>query len=257
MKSRLRRVIVLAATGVALLAGACGGIDTPDPRPPVFAAAPWEGPERLLYELKQRDYVYGRCTLETVPEVEPGVTQLNRLCQGVEDEQFRDDATVLVDSRTLAPLSAQRINTNMETGERVTRTADYPREGGVIAFQVVQDNGKTNRATREMPEPTEAVPIAAVYEDEALFWLVRGLPLADGYEAEYTTASTMTVRVFNVEVAVEGREQVTVPAGTFEAWNVRIKTSAATNRLWVEVAPPRRIVKANIEFLTYELVETE
>lgn len=255
--SRPQLAFLLAFAGLALVAAACGSVDTPDPRPPAFAAAPWTGPERLHYELKQRDYVYGRCTLETTPGVEPGVTQLTRLCQGVEDEQFRDDATVLVDSDTLQPFSAQRVNTNTETGERVTRTAEYSSGEGQIIFEVVQDDGKTNRATREMPAPTEAVPATAVYEDEALFWLVRGLPLADGYETEYTTASTMTVRVFNVEVAVEGREQVTVPAGTFEAWKVRIKTSAATNRLWVEVAPPRHIVKANIEFLTYELIETE
>lgn len=256
MKRIAGRLAVAAASAV-LLASACGGIDTPDARPPVFAAAPWDGVERFTYELKQREYVYGRCTLETIPEVEPGITQLNRLCQGVADEEFRDDATVFVDSQTLEPISAQRVNTNTETGERVTRTAEYGNEEGIITFQVIQDDGKTNRATREMPEPTEAVPAVAVYEDEALFWLIRGLPLTEGYATEYTTASTMTVRVFNVEVAVEGRETVTVPAGTFDAWNVRIKTSAATNRLWVEAAAPHRIVKANIEFLTYELVETE
>lgn len=242
---------------LAIAVGACGGVGTPDPRPPVFQGPPWDGTEQLHYELKQRDYVYGRCTLETHPGAEPGATRLERLCQGVEDEQFRDDAAVLVDAQTLEPITSQRVNANIESGERITRTADYVREAGIIHFESVQDDGKTNTATRDVPEPTADVPVPAVYEDETLFWLVRGLPLADGFEVEYTTASTMTVRVFNVDVAVEGRERVTVSAGTFDAWKVRIQTSAATNRLWVETDGPRRVVKADIERLTYELVGSE
>jgi hypothetical protein len=50
---------------------------------------------------------------------------------------------------------------------------------------------------------------------------------------------------------------VTVPAGSFETWRVSIQTASITQRIWVEVAAPHRMIKARIERDTYELTSFE
>ena len=61
----------------------------------------------------------------------------------------------------------------------------------------------------------------------------------------------------NTNFTVEKRETVTVPAGTFETWAVSIRTSSITQRVWVEVDAPHRMIKARIERDTYELTRFE
>ena len=40
--------------------------------------------------------------------------------------------------------------------------------------------------SRDLPEPTEEWPTPGWYDDESLFWLVRGVELREDYEDHYT-----------------------------------------------------------------------
>ena len=101
-----------------------------------------------------------------------------------------------------------------------------------------------------MPEP-------AWYDDEELLWLVRGIPLREGFEGSFTNVNASTGRVFSAEVTVDEQEVVEVPAGTFQAWKVRIVTSTVTQLIWLDTEAPHRVVRARIERLTYELTGIE
>ena len=50
--------------------------------------------------------------------------------------------------------------------------------------------------------------------------VVATLPLADGYRTSFRNLDVQTMKVKVVHLAVSGSEQVTVPAGTFDAWKV-------------------------------------
>ena len=96
-------------------------------------------------------------------------------------------------------------------------------------------------------KPSETSPDPGYYDDESLLWLVRGMDLREGYEATYQNVNAGTGGTFPVDLKVEGQETVTVPAGEFTAWKVRIRTASVTQFVWVEASGSRRLVKARIE----------
>ena len=251
---------VLALAG-ATLAG-CGS-EPLEAHPAIFENAPWSGPERLHYNLVQRDNLEGTCVLETEPEVAPGVTEVRRFCRDAEEGRYEDNGSARVDSATLRPISSLRIVLDQEEGNSRHFATTYLPAEGVVRFDSKQfeageeEPGESLSAERELPEPTGEAPEPAWYDDEELLWLVRGIPLREGFTGAFTNVNASTGRVFSADVTVEEQELVEVPAGTFVTWKVRIQTSTVTQLIWVEADAPHRVVRARIERLTYELVVIE
>ncbi len=256
----MRLWLSLAALSLAIAGLAACGSEPLEAHAPIFAEARWTGPERLTYNLRQRDELQGSCVLETHPaEASPGITELRRLCTDAETGRYHDNGFAWVDAETLRPVSALRVVSDLLEGERRFATTYLPER--LVRFELHEyDTGDEEprelTVERDLPEPTEAVPEPGWYDDEELLWLVRGLPLREDFAGMFTNVNASTGRVFAAEVTVEERERVEVPAGTFEAWKIRI-TSTVTNFYWVESESPYRVVKANIERLTYELTAVE
>ncbi len=252
---------LLAVAAVGLLS-ACGSEEL-ETHAPIVAEAAWNGPERLQYDLLQRDDLEGTCVLETEPGIEPGVTEVRRLCRDAAEGRYEDNGYVRLDSATLRPITARRVNSDLQEGtSRHFETTYLPAEGRVQfvskQFEAGEDApSKQLSATRDLPAATDNVPEPAWYDDEELLWLVRSIPLREGFEGNFTNVNASTGRVFGAEVTVEEAESVEVPAGAFTTWKVRIATSTITNIIWVEQAAPHRVIRAQIERLTYELTATE
>ena len=251
---------VLALGGAALVA--CGS-EPLESHPPIFGEAPWSGSERLHYNLLEREDLQGTCVLETEPGVAVGVTELRRLCRDAGEGRYEDNGSARVDSATLQPISSLRVVLDLEEGEARHFATTYAPNEGLVRFHSKQFEGggeepsDSLEAERELPEPTEDVPEPAWYDDEELLWLMRGIPLEEGFEASFTNVNASTGRVFAADVFVEELEVVEVPAGTFQAWKVRIQTSTVTQLIWVEQELPHRVIRARIERLTYELTAIE
>ncbi len=254
----MRRCAGLAALALAAAIAlvACGSAPL-EAHAPIFTEAPWSGAERLQYNLMQRDNLEGICVLETDPEVAPGVTEMRRLCRNAEESRYEDNGRVRVESATLRPISSLRVVQDLEGDARHFETTYAPQEGLVRFRSTEYEDGaeepsETVTAERELPKATAETPAPAWYDDETLLWLVRGVPLREGYEGSFTNVNARS-SVFSAEVKVEEREDVEVPAGTFVTWKIQIKTSTVTQLIWVEDAAPHRIIRARIERLTYEL----
>jgi len=102
----------------------------------------------------------------------------------------------------------------IEIGDRHTDSARFDRENGRATIRIVR---KGNKDEKTYPLDPTAQDFAS-----ALLWL-RTQPLAaDGrYEIPvFTTKGT-----FILQATVVGRETVTVPAGTFDAWKVQVRTA--------------------------------
>ncbi|GBD23638.1 hypothetical protein HRbin29_01307 [bacterium HR29] len=225
---------------------ACGGGTTPTSK--IFRAPPWNGPETYRYQLVQREHLYGYCELKTLPDAEPGKTKLERRCY--DEEGFRDDGSALVDSATLQPFASTRVNFDPRRNRTATRTAVYGPEEVTLTLDL---DGELRTATRKLPKPDEASPDPGWYDDESMLWLVRGIPLEEGWKGAYHNVSVGTAQVAVAEVTVLRKTRVTVPAGAFDAWEVLVRSSI-TNRIWVNASAPHQIVKAQIEQITYELL---
>lgn len=71
------------------------------------------------------------------------------------------------------------------------------------------------------------------------------LPLKEGYEATFRNLNVQQQKVALKRVRVVGSEQVTVPAGTFDAWQVEVASAEGepgTQTLWVD-KESRKVVK--------------
>ncbi|MGL4651773.1 MAG: hypothetical protein ACRC1H_20360, partial [Caldilineaceae bacterium] len=80
-------------------------------------------------------------------------------------------------------------------------------------------------------------------DQRTLPFLVRALPLAEGYATRLNTFLPLTGTLDRYSIAVVGRETVEVPAGAFDAWRVRLDTGSVVSHIWVGVEAPFPIVK--------------
>jgi dienelactone hydrolase len=118
---------------------------------------------------------------------------------------------------------------------------------GPMKYEVAFAGGK---ATGAMTVGGAAQPIAAevggeLFADGAGASQVLGaLPLADGYETAVRNFDLGTGKAKVLSVKVEGKEQVTVPAGTFTAWKVRLEDpdGGGERRVWIDAAS-RQVVR--------------
>ena len=68
--------------------------------------------------------------------------------------------------------------------------------------------------------------------------VIATLPLAEGYAATYRNLDARTLQTKAMELKVVGSEQVTVPAGTFEAFKVELSgTDGGKATLWIAKSP--------------------
>jgi dipeptidyl aminopeptidase/acylaminoacyl peptidase len=73
--------------------------------------------------------------------------------------------------------------------------------------------------------------------------IIAALPLADGYQATFRNFDPQRQQVRTVELTVAGSESVTVPAGTFDAFKVQLKSSSGeTATQWI-AKDSRKVVR--------------
>lgn len=256
MRIRLNNFALAGLTGLAVLGVACGSGEDP-PTSKIFTTVSWDDSERATYDLLDEGReLYGVCILET--SVEGETTELSRLCTDSLGEGNRDDGMAVVDSETLQPISSQRVLVNTDTGTRTEFTGEYLIDSVVLSHQrsdlATPEEVEDERSTpRDLPTPDEESPDPGYYDDESLFWLVRGIPLEEGWEGAYHNVNLGTAGISVAEVLVEEQETIAVPAGEFETWRIRLRTASITQRLWVEVDAPHRLIRADIERARYEL----
>ena len=251
----IRRVALLAAAGLAVSLAACGG-ESERSISKVFTGPPWTEDENYTYQLTrvEDDEPYGECQLHTRLNQDGANTRLEFLCS---DGENRDDGTALVDGETLVPLSSNRTQVRPEKNDRVSFDATY--EPPIVKF-ASDENGKKRATQRDLPEPDDTNPEPGYYDDVSLLWLVRAITLEEGYEGAFQNVAPGTGQTFRVDLRVDRQETVTVPAGEFQVWRVRLRTASLTNLYWIEVAEPHRLIRARIpgvQDLYYELLPND
>lgn len=250
--NRSPRTILFAAVAGAtvVLAAACAGGDDDGPTTRVFDAPPWSGEEAYSYQLSMRgEDDAGTCDMKTEPEFEAGKTRLSLLCH---KDPFRDERVSVVESATLRPITSERL-VEPKAGE-VTRSVTTYRDTDVL-FEVSDDDGEHD-TTRDLPKATEDNPDPGWYDDDTLMWLVRGIPLRNGFEGTYAhVINAGQPRVLRVQVEVEGTESITIGGRDVETWKVRVHKDNTNYRFWIEMDGSHRVLQARIEDTTFEMID--
>jgi len=139
-----------------------------------------------------------------------------------------DTIDVYVDAKTLKPISSTRMIEN-----------DNPDDEDLIEVSYAEDGATVRVGGRQsglsVPEHS--------YDNDSSLFLWRTLPFAQGYESSYTTIITNRRSRQQVVLRVTGKESVTVPAGTFDAWRLEITTSNARQLAWFSADAARVLLR--------------
>ncbi len=201
-------------------------------QPLVFGAVPWAVGERSTYRVTDiNDNFAG----SMVYEIDAGgevVGDDGWTIRRLLDTQGDTEAlSVEVRARGLRP-SFSSLD-RLENGLRQTVTAEY--DGSQVDLRIV---GEPRLDTYERVQI-----ISSALDDRTLPMLIRALPLAPGYATRLDTFRPVTGNQTSVILSVRGEEMVDVPAGSFEAWRVRLDFGEVEQELWVSQTAPYPVVR--------------
>ena len=230
--------LALVAAALVVLAGACAEeeVATQD----VVSVIPWPDTETTRYILRERedgDEERGRGTISVQRDGDD-----YRLGLRFEEGSNSDESTVLVDAETLKPLSVRREI----VGPDETTVLEGRYEGDLVRI-----TARTDGRERSNPLRLEE----HYYDNESSLFLWRTLRFEEGYSASYRAVIVNRRNQQVVTVEVVGRESVTVPAGTFQAWRVEVRSGGVEQVAWYADTATRPLVKYDNSELLFLLTE--
>ncbi len=219
---RLAPLLVIAA----LLGVACTQQDdavTQD----VVANVPWPDEERAEYVLLDRDNreVRGRGVLSVTRHGDQFALGLR-----FEGEGDTDESEVIVNAETLKPVSSHREVSREDT----TIDAEYNDAEGIVTITETKEEGE-----RGVPLRLED----HYYDNDSSLFVWRSVSFAGGYEARYHSVLAANSRQVVLSLRVVGKEEVVVPAGTFDAWRLEVRFGEAKQTAWYADTPERPLVQ--------------
>lgn len=234
----LRGGLALVAGALVAIAAACAGEEavTQD----VVSVIPWPDTETTRYVLREREgggEEKGRGALSVQRDGDR-----YRLGLRFEDDANSDESSVLVDGETLKPLSMRReIIVPDETTVLEGRYEDE-----VVRITARSDGGERSNPLRLKEH---------YYDNESSLFLWRTLRFEEGYRASYHAVMVNRRKQQVVKVEVVGRESVTVPAGTFQAWRVEVRSGGVEQVAWYADTATRPLVKYDNSEMLFLLTE--
>jgi hypothetical protein len=237
----MRRLLCCLALGALALAAACAYADQIETQD-VVSVVPWPDQERAEYRILDRKTE--EQTLEGALFVERDGDRytLNLSFSG---EPGTDESTVVVDATTLKPISVRR---EQHADEVRIVDGEYDATEGVL--QITDRSGGDERA----------VPLRLkdhYYDNESSLFIWRTLPFADEYVASYYTVLASQNTQLVVTLHARGKEEVTVPAGTFQCWKLEVETDNRLQVVWIADTPERPVVRYDNSRQIFELTSYE
>ncbi len=245
---------------LALASWACsGGSSTLSDSGPVLSEIPWTVPETARYRVLNGDDVIGSAQLSIEGSAAaPALASppAASLAAGsllytqrfdFPGQNIKDSASVVADSDSLRP----RAVTRRIDGPEGPRTCDARYESGKVTVQ--------QQANKDQRTDTVDVPKVS-YDTWTDLFLWRTLAFAPGFKVNYQgvlTCSLAKPDVIPVVLEVTAREQVTVPAGTFDAWRLEIGSGGKTQKAWFTADEKRMLVRYDNSELVFELEPLE
>jgi hypothetical protein len=207
----LRSPLALAA---ALLASA--GPPSPLLAPPPAGAAPFSPGEQIDMEV---EYLHVRAGVARFVVGKPEGAVWPIICQGRTDGLGRllDIREHFVSYWDAGARASRGSDLNaVEVGDRHTDRARFDRERGKAVVQVLR-KGRLQESTKDVPRDVH--DLASALLD------LRLRPLAAG--ARFELPVLHGTHTFVLRAEVEGKENVSTPAGRFEAWRVKVRLGFA------------------------------
>jgi hypothetical protein len=140
-----------------------------------------------------------------------------------------DVASTLVHPDTLRPRLTSRAIEDADSKH------EYRATYGLDSRTVELERDEEAPRTLNLPEHA--------YDNESSLWLWRALPLDEDFNGRYQSVNAVERSRQDVDLAVTGRQQIDVPAGTFDTWRLQVRNGRATRIAWVNIEAPHEIVQ--------------
>lgn len=228
--------------GTALLLTLLAACGAPAPQPLIFGAAPWSDGEASVYRVTDVNGAYAGTARYDLTRLDEATWNLRRetSAQGTQE-------IVVVDMSVgeYRPSLATMVRIDSRGTEQVRTTYS----GSEANLELTSKQNITTYQRVSIPSDAR--------DQRSLVMLVRALPLAADYATRLNSFLPIVPVLDRVTLSVRGQEEVQVPAGTFEAWKVRLDTGDSETLLWVGVDAPHPVVKYvdGRNRGTYELLE--
>ncbi len=221
----MRTAFVLLA--FVLLGASCataGKLETQD----IFSSIPWPDEERAEYVLLAGNgEEVGTGALSATRR--DGQFELSLRFEGQGDV---DETTVVVDATTMKPISVERERSG---GDPESFRAVFDTDEDIVEITEIDAGGAETLLPLRLKEH--------YYDNESSIFLWRTITFEEGYEASYHSVLANFRAINVVTVSVVGKEEVTVPAGTYQAWRVEIRSGGRDQVAWFTETPDHLLVQ--------------
>ena len=236
----MRAALRIATLSLAALTlAACSSETTTLSGEAIVSDIPWRETEELQYRLMDGDTLKGSGVLSIEPQA--GAFSFR---QKYASDQFSDEIVVVADGKTMQPISVERLLAGPD-GER--RWAVNYGPGSARVIQRTQNDQRDDRVS---------VP-GRSYDSWTDVFLWRTIDFREGYHATYTDVLSATLaepEVISQKLKVTGKEEVTVPAGVFDAWRLEIHAPDGDQVAWYADTDERPLVRYDNGTLVFELL---
>lgn len=209
---------------------------------------PWEVPETTQYRVLDKDDDNEEVgTLEmSISETGQGQLLLRQFYDFPE-AGFTNLAEVVVDADELEP-SSSRFRIDGPDG-----VLDCQASYGDTSVSV-QRVGEDGERTDNLDVPQIA------YDSWADLFLWRTIPFTPGLDLDYTDVLSCTLdrtQRLGITLEVQDREEIMVPAGTFETWPLEVKSGGQSQKAWYSTDDTHVLVKYDNGSEIFELTSVE
>ncbi|MCL6451559.1 MAG: DUF3108 domain-containing protein [Acetobacteraceae bacterium] len=196
----------------------------------VLGGLPWRSGDRARYDLFVQGKKMGTLLLTVAPGDKDGMRAVvftNDITAG----SLRESSVAWAHPTTLQALASE-INGSTPQGS-YTVTGTYG--SGAVKVEASAPGQTPQSGSLPVPE--------YCWDNEQFLSSIRALPLVPGYSGKVAVVSTKAFAPAECSIRVEGREKVSVLAGTFECYRVALDFQGATQYGWYSTDPSRRLVK--------------
>ena len=199
------------------------------PQPLIFGEPVWADGETSVYRVTNReDRIVGTAAFQVNRrEQDDGWT----LMREINDAGVSERATIEMQPIGYRPVYSHLVRT-FGGGKQVVETQF---EGAQVDIALTNRQGATVYQRVQVPSD--------IRDERTLLLIIRALPLAQGYATRINSFLPIAGQMERVALQVRRKENVTVPAGSFDTWVVELKANDRTTRAWVVQAAPFPVVK--------------
>jgi hypothetical protein len=189
--------------------------------------APWVDGELLKLAIKVRSGQQAGTQFYRVESTQESGKMLWKLLSVQGALSLSQFTTVLMDAPTFAPISSKTFN---YAGEEY-QALYGPQQVAYITTR----SGSSNKRQLSLDQPT--------FDNEQLAYLLRCLPLREKFQITIPISNSSSASVLDGKIAVMAREEVTVPAGTFDCYKTNVTQGTQEQTYWISADANSYIVK--------------